>query len=185
MKVNYLDVQAFGKIQAIIKAVEGSDLVGREFTRKEFIKVFHNIVSLKWITFYGFRKSDGKVGRGGTPFVKLARVEFFEMPYDSTIEKNVAYVNGEKCPDIYADKFNYDKEYRKMCRKCYGDEIEIRQKTSETFTAKRNFYTIDLDLLKKARDCYKPYVKDYYAKRITKYEQLLAHDKKAYANTLI
>ena len=181
----YNDINDFAKVQNIIKAIEGSDLVGREFTKKEFDKVCKGISSLNWVRENGVRPIDNKIsfvsswgGNNTKPFVKLVRVEHFELPYkptDYVYEEDVPYVNGEKCADIDTRKFARDEDYRKMCIKAYG-EVEIRREKPETFTASRNFYTIDLEVLKSASlnvEC----VKAYYDEKIAECERKLAKYK--------
>lgn len=188
--MRYTEINDFTKVQNIIKAVEGSDLIGREFTKKDFDKVCKGISSLEWVRENGICPRDNKVSsmhawRNTTiPFVKLVRVEHFELPYkptDYVCEEDIPYVNGEKCADIDARKFAYDEDYRKMCIKAYG-EVEIRREKPTTFTASRNFYTIDLDLLKSATLNVK-FVKAYYDEKIAECERKLAKYK-ACANAL-
>lgn len=111
----YYNIQTYAKLQGIIKTFERSDLVNREFTKKEFDKIFKGISSLDWLRKERSFYPEYRIVK---PFVQVTRVEDFEMPYK----------NG-KCEKITAVKDS--------------DEETIK----DTFTAHRNFYTVDLEAL--------------------------------------
>lgn len=124
------DIRTAAKLHAIINIFEKSDLVNREFTKKEFDKVFKGLSSLDWL-----RKDRSYYPqyRIIAPCVKVTRVEIFEMPY--------------------RNKNSNDKETVK-----------------NTFTAHRNFYTVDLEALKSiATSCeVSDEMKKYYVEKLNK-----------------
>ena len=155
---SHYDIKYANKVTQIIEVLKGSDLMDREFTKKEFDKVFKGITSLDWVRENGLT-NDHKVGsyskypysRKAIPFVTLVRVEDFELPFknDNPYRKEMFVVyneNGEKVQNINAEKFSWDREYAEMCRKAYGNLV-VDKEIEETFTAHRNYYKFNLDAL--------------------------------------
>lgn len=168
------EIADINRAMALVTIFEGSDLVDREFTKKEFDKVFKGIASLDWVRENG--NLNGRVHgicpydsyADTVPFVTLVRVEDFEMPYKADTYRRpteIAYLDGKKV-DINIRKYKYDSDYRAMVTKAYG-EIEIRTETPDTFTAHRNFYKVNLEALK-GIEPYSEECRAYYTKRLEK-----------------
>lgn len=187
--MTHYEIADITKVLSTIKALnEHADFIGREFTKKEFDKVFKGIVSLDWLRENGFNESsrgyyEGRVyhkpyrpGKEYHPFVKLVRVEDFEMPYkeDAYVPTTlVAYcvATGETLPKVNAKRidrqsYSFDKDYFEIVTELFG-EIGLREEKPTTFTAHRNFYEFDLDALKSI-DKRAESMRAYYERRLEK-----------------
>lgn len=151
------------KFLSVVEQIKNCELVGREFTKKEFDKIFKGTkrnpsnISLDWLKDNGV--FDGRIvyaryssHKSTIPFVKVVREETFEMPLSEDswgygeITKTVRKIGNGEIVNCNIDMFEEDEFYRDAVIAKMGD-CAIVETEKTTFMATKYFYMIDIDAI--------------------------------------
>lgn len=188
----------YAKFLSVVSQIKNCDLIGKEFTKKEFDKIFKGTkknpsdISLDWLRYNGAR--DGRVtyNRYGnkkvTPFVKVVREETFEMPlsensldYGKKI-KAVRKIGSGEIVNCNIDMFEKDEFYRDAVIAKMGD-CAIVETEKTTFMAKKYFYMIDIDAINSINiERYTMLCREIYEDKLAKARKEVARLEKVLAN---
>lgn len=187
------------KFLSVAEQIKNCELVGREFTKKEFDKIFKGTkknpsnVSLDWLRNNGV--CDGRIvytrygsSRNTIPFIKVVREETFEMPLSENSfgygekTKTVRKIDNGEIVNCNMDMFEKDEFYRDAVIAKMGD-CAIVETEKTTFMAKKYYYMIDISAINSVDiKGFKMYYREKLEKNLKAQEKKLQNLKKVLAN---
>lgn len=187
------------KFLSVAEQIKNCELVGREFTKKEFDKIFKGTkknpsnVSLDWLRNNGV--CDGRIvytryggSRNTIPFIKVVREETFEMPLSENSfdygekTKTVRKIDNGEIVNCNIDMFEKDEFYRDAVIAKMGD-CAIVETEKTTFMAKKYYYMIDISAINSVDiKGFKMYYREKLEKNLKAQEKKLQNLKKVLAN---
>lgn len=170
--MNRFEITEVSKVKAFLAKVKETDLIGREFTQKEFDAIFKGtkknpgIITLDWLRENGERNGEVVSSYWGraNEFV-TTRTELFELvgDYDWGTEV-LKSENGEVLENVNVNFFLNDEIYREAVERKYG-KCEV----TSVAMGRRNFYTINIEALERVKSQTEE-IRKYYEEKLAELE---------------